>query len=140
MTTAAAMDALVLNETNAPFTRASIARPEPAAGQVLVRVKASGVNPLDLKIRSGNAAHAKHPFPAILGMDLAGTIEALGAGVTGFAFGDEVYGLTGGVGGFKDRWRSLLRSMPAFLRRSPSISACARPPRSPSCSSRRGKV
>ncbi len=101
MTTAAAMDALVLNGTNAPFTRASIARPEPAAGQVLVGVKASGVNPLDLKIRSGNAAHAKHPFPAVLGMDLAGTVEALGTGVTGFVVGDEVYGLTGGVGGLQ---------------------------------------
>jgi NADPH2:quinone reductase len=101
MTTAAVMDALVLNGTNAPFTRTSVARPEPAAGQVLVRVKASGVNPLDLKIRSGNAAHAKHPFPAILGMDLAGTIETLGTGVTGFAVGDDVYGLTGGVGGLQ---------------------------------------
>lgn len=76
-------------------------RPVPAAGQVLVRIKASSVNPLDLKIRSGTAAHAKHPFPAILGLDLAGTIEALGAGVTGFAVGDDVYGLTGGVGGLQ---------------------------------------
>jgi NADPH2:quinone reductase len=101
MTTAAVMDALVLEGANAPFTRTSIARPAPAAGEVLVRIKASGVNPLDLKIRSGNAAHAKHPFPAILGMDLAGTIEALGAGVTGFAIGDDVYGVTGGVGGLQ---------------------------------------
>jgi len=101
MTTPVRMDALVVNETNAPFTRTNIARPEPAAGQVLVRIKASSVNPLDLKIRSGNAAHAKHPLPAILGMDLAGTIEALGAGVTGFAVGDDVYGLTGGVGGLQ---------------------------------------
>lgn len=101
MTTAAVMDALVLSGTNAPFIRTSMVRPAPATGQVLVRVKASSVNPLDLKIRSGNAAHAKHPFPAILGMDLAGTIEALGAGVTGFAVGDQVYGLTGGVGGLQ---------------------------------------
>lgn len=101
MTIAAVMDALVLSGVNAPFIRTSMARPVPATGQVLVRVEASSVNPLDLKIRSGNAAHAKHPFPAILGMDLAGTVEMLGAGVTGFAVGDQVYGLTGGVGGLQ---------------------------------------
>jgi NADPH2:quinone reductase len=99
--TTTVMDALVLHGPNAPFTRASIARPEPVAGEVLVRIKASSVNPLDLKIRSGNAAHAKHPFPAILGMDLAGTIEALGAGESRFAVGDDVYGLAGGVGGLQ---------------------------------------
>ncbi|MCM8735198.1 zinc-dependent alcohol dehydrogenase family protein [Azospirillum sp. A1-3] len=99
--TNAVMDALVLHGPNAPFTLASIARPEPVAGQVLVRIKASSVNPLDLKIRSGSAAHAKQPFPAILGMDFAGTIEALGAGECGFAVGDDVYGLAGGVGGLQ---------------------------------------
>ncbi|CAH1668788.1 zinc-dependent alcohol dehydrogenase family protein [Chelatococcus asaccharovorans] len=99
--TKAIMDALVLSGANTPFTLTRVARPEPAAGEVLVRVKASGVNPLDLKIRAGNAAHAKHPFPAILGMDLAGTVEALGPGVTEFSVGDDVYGLTGGVGGLQ---------------------------------------
>lgn len=101
MNSAAIMDVLVIEGPDAPFTRRTIARPAPAAGEVLVRIKASGVNPLDLKIRSGNAAHAKHPFPAILGMDLAGTVEALGPGVTEFAVGDEVYGLTGGVSGLQ---------------------------------------
>jgi NADPH2:quinone reductase len=101
MTHAADMDALVLDAINAPFTRRRVVRPVPSAGQVLVRIKASGVNPLDLKIRSGSAAHAKHPLPAVLGMDLAGTIEALGEGVTAFAIGDDVYGLTGGVAGLQ---------------------------------------
>jgi NADPH2:quinone reductase len=101
MTHAADMDALVLEATNAPFTRRRVARPVPTAGQVLVRVKASGVNPLDLKIRSGSAAHAKNSLPAVLGMDLAGTIEAVGEGVTAFAIGDDVYGLTGGVAGLQ---------------------------------------
>jgi NADPH2:quinone reductase len=101
MATAAVMDALVVESVGSPFLRHSIARPVPAAGEVLVRIRASGVNPLDLKIRSGNAGHAKHPFPAILGMDLAGTVEALGPGVTEFAVGDDVYGLTGGVGGLQ---------------------------------------
>jgi NADPH:quinone reductase-like Zn-dependent oxidoreductase len=65
---------------------------------VLVKVKASGVNPLDTKIRAGKAAHAKRTLPAVLGMDLAGVVEEIGADVTGFAPGDEVYGMTGGVG------------------------------------------
>jgi NADPH2:quinone reductase len=95
------MDALVLNGINAPFIRTVVGRPIPGPGQVLVRVKASGVNPLDLKIRAGHAAHARHPFPAILGVDVAGTIEAVGPETSSLAAGDEVYGLAGGVGGLQ---------------------------------------
>lgn len=93
------MQAAVLETYGAPFRRASIARPVPQSGQVLVRVMASGVNPLDLKIRSGGAEHARHALPAILGIDLAGVVAALGPDVTGFRVGDEVYGMTGGFGG-----------------------------------------
>ncbi len=71
----------------------------PGAGQVLVRIHASSVNPLDTKIHSGTAAHTRHPLPAILGLDTAGVIEAVGPGVHRFHCGDEVYGMTGGVGG-----------------------------------------
>ncbi|MFK2875775.1 zinc-dependent alcohol dehydrogenase family protein [Rhodanobacter hydrolyticus] len=92
------MRAAVLEQHNAPFKHAQIARPTIAPGHVLVRVRASGVNPLDLKIRAGMAAHAKHPLPAILGIDMAGVVEALGEGVASFNVGDEVYGMTGGVG------------------------------------------
>ena len=95
------MRAAVLEEYNSPFRLIEVARPKPAAGQVLVRIKASGVNPLDTKIRSGNGAHAKQPLPAILGMDMAGVVEELGGEVSGFSVGDEVYGLTGGVGGLQ---------------------------------------
>jgi NADPH:quinone reductase-like Zn-dependent oxidoreductase len=66
---------------------------------VLVRIDASGVNPLGLKVHAGEAAHARHPLPAILGLDLAGAVAAVGAGATRFHRGDEVYGMTGGVGG-----------------------------------------
>lgn len=93
------MKALVLATHGAAFRPAEIARPVPAAGQILVRVKASGVNPLDTKIRAGAAAHARHPLPAILGIDLAGVVQEIGPDVTGFHRGDEVYGMTGGVGG-----------------------------------------
>ncbi|AHZ68535.1 zinc-containing alcohol dehydrogenase superfamily protein [Pseudomonas mandelii JR-1] len=57
------------------------------------------MNPLDGKIRSGQAAHARQPLPAVLGMDLAGTIEALGEGVSGWLPGDEVYAMATGIGG-----------------------------------------
>lgn len=95
----AAMKAALVETNNGPFRIADIARPEPVKGQVLVRIHASGVNPLDTKIRAGAAAHARHPLPAVLGLDLAGTIAKVGEGVTEFRVGDEVYGMTGGVGG-----------------------------------------
>ena len=98
---ATTMRALVLDAVDAPFSSRQLARPVAGPGQVLVRIAASGVNPLDTKIRAGAAAHAKHPFPAVLGMDLAGTVRAVGAGVERFRVGDEVYGLTGGVGGLQ---------------------------------------
>lgn len=93
------MRALILQEAGGQFQDTRIPRPTPRPGEVLVRIHASGVNPLDLKIRAGAAAHARHPLPAVLGMDLAGVVEALGDGVEAFRVGDAVYGLTGGVGG-----------------------------------------
>jgi NADPH2:quinone reductase len=93
------MRAAVLETNGGPFRMTEVARPDPGPGQVLVEIAASGVNPLDTKIRAGAAAHARHPLPAILGIDLAGTVTAVGPGVTGFTRGNEVYGMTGGVGG-----------------------------------------
>jgi NADPH:quinone reductase len=70
MTNKDTMQAALLDGPKQPFRVASVARPTPKSGEVLVRIKASGVNPLDLKIRAGQAAHARHPLPAILGIDL----------------------------------------------------------------------
>ncbi len=95
------MRALVLEVADGPFVSRQIPRPVARPGQVLVEIAASGVNPLDTKIRAGAAAHAKHPLPAVLGLDLAGIVRAVGAGVERFRVGDEVYGLTGGVGGLQ---------------------------------------
>lgn len=93
------MHALILGQFKQPFRLSEVSRPFPGDGEVLVRVRASGVNPLDTKIRAGAAAHAKHPLPAILGIDLAGVVEQVGPSVTAFKRGDEVFGMTGGVGG-----------------------------------------
>lgn len=93
------MQAALLEAHAAPFRLATVACPVVSAGEVLVRVAASGVNPLDLKIREGAAEHARQKLPAILGIDLAGTVVATGPGVTRFRPSDEVFGMTGGVGG-----------------------------------------
>ena len=95
------MRAAVLEEYNSPLQLREIARPEAGVGQVLVRIKASGVNPLDTKIRTGNGGHAGQKPPAVLGMDLAGVVEEVGVGVADFRIGDEVYGMAGGIGGLQ---------------------------------------
>jgi NADPH2:quinone reductase len=93
------MKALVLTDFNTPYQLMDIEKPEARRGEVLVKIMASGINPLDLKIQIGQAAHAKAVLPAILGIDMAGIVEGVGEGVTGFKIGDEVYGMTGGIAG-----------------------------------------
>jgi NADPH:quinone reductase-like Zn-dependent oxidoreductase len=67
-------------------------RPHPGAGEVLVRVHAAGINPVDWEIRE---AHLKemlhHTFPLVLGWDLSGVVESLGSGLTRLKVGDEVF-------------------------------------------------
>jgi NADPH:quinone reductase-like Zn-dependent oxidoreductase len=72
-----------------------VPRPAPEPGQVLVQVKATGINPGEAKIRQG-LLHARFPatFPSGEGSDLAGIIAATGPGVTGFSAGDGVIGFT----------------------------------------------
>jgi NADPH2:quinone reductase len=91
----------LLEELGGKFQEREIARPVPGTNQALVRISASGVNPLDTKIRAGAAAHAQQPLPAVLCMDMAGTVEEVGPGVATFKPGDEVYGVAGGVGGLQ---------------------------------------
>ncbi|HLX62045.1 MAG TPA: glucoamylase family protein [Planctomycetota bacterium] len=70
------------------------ARPEPGRGQVLIRVKAAGVNPLDWMIAEGKArSWIDHRLPLTLGFELAGVVEKLGAGAGHFKPGDEVFGM-----------------------------------------------
>ena len=68
--------------------------PRPGPGQVLIRVRAAGVNPIDWKIRSGQMRLVKRaPLPAVLGFDAAGEVAQIGPEVSRFVPGDEVYGL-----------------------------------------------
>jgi len=67
--------------------------PEPAPGEVLVRVTASGVNPVDYSVRSGAAGDRFGSPPYIPGWDIAGVIESAGPGTGSFAPGDRVYGM-----------------------------------------------
>ncbi|PQP48965.1 zinc-dependent alcohol dehydrogenase family protein [Mycolicibacterium austroafricanum] len=95
------MRAAVLTAYNSPLLVDELPDPEPGPGEVLVRVMAGGVNPLDIKIRRGEAPHAQMPPPAVLGIDMAGVVEAVGPRVDRFTVGDEVFGMTGGVGGLQ---------------------------------------
>lgn len=95
------MKAALVETAGGPFRIVEIDGPILKAGEVLVRIHASGVNPLDTKIRAGAAAHARQPLPAILGLDLAGVVEDVAPDVTAFRQGDAVYGMVGGVGGLQ---------------------------------------
>ncbi len=90
------MKAAVLHDYGAPskLRYEDFQDPTPGPGEVRVRVLAASVNPVDWKMRSGEAKD-RFPvqFPGILGRDVAGIVESLGEGVTGFAQGDKVFAL-----------------------------------------------
>jgi NADPH:quinone reductase-like Zn-dependent oxidoreductase len=66
-----------------------VPQPRPKANEILVRVYAAGVNPVDWKIREG---HIPVPLPMIMGIDFSGVVESVGSGVTKFHPGDAVFG------------------------------------------------
>jgi len=82
---------------------AVIERPAAGPGQVLVRVRAAGVNGIDWKVREGFVREAfPLQLPAVLGIELAGVVEALGPGASRFRVGDRVMGPLGGLGAYAD--------------------------------------
>lgn len=85
--------AVTLDEPGAQPALRDVPAPAPGAGEVLVRVRASSVNPVDNAIAAGMFADVvEHEFPITLGRDFAGTVEQVGDGVSGVAAGDEVFG------------------------------------------------
>lgn len=94
------MKAMTLSQygDDAQFQVAELPTPTPKTGQVLVKVAASSINVVDTMIRQmGSELPFAPAFPAVLGMDFAGTVEAVGEGVLDYAPGDEVYGCAGGL-------------------------------------------
>ena len=86
------MKALILKSFGGPqaFELCDVPKPVPQAGQVLVRVHATSINPLDFQVRRGDYPDLVQ-LPAITGHDVSGVVEAVGPGVTSFVPGDEVW-------------------------------------------------
>ncbi|MEO1339576.1 MAG: zinc-dependent alcohol dehydrogenase family protein [Cyanobacteria bacterium J06635_13] len=83
---------------DAEFEPVEIEKPQVKAGHVLVKIAASSVNTVDTMIRKlGKELPLSPDTPAILGMDFAGTVEAVGEDVSTYSIGDEVYGCAGGL-------------------------------------------
>src|SRR5262245_13776359 len=92
------MKAAFLERTGPPevIGFGDLPRPEPRPGEILVRVQAAALNPIDTYIRAGMTA-MQLPMPFITGCDLSGVVEAVGAGVKGFQTGDRVWGSNQGL-------------------------------------------
>jgi NADPH:quinone reductase-like Zn-dependent oxidoreductase len=97
------MRAVMISEygANDKVRLADVERPVPKAGEVLVKVHAAGVNPLDWKIRNGAGRRMGMTLPICLGGEIAGTVGQLGTGVAGLKVGDAIYGVIS-VGGFAE--------------------------------------
>lgn len=97
------MKAIVLNEAGGidKLIYQDMEKPAVKAGEILVKVKAIGINPMDFVLRSDNqflTSFLGEERPAILGWDIAGEVAEIGAQVTGFEMGDPVFALTNGKG------------------------------------------
>ncbi|TLX50614.1 quinone oxidoreductase [Pseudoalteromonas ruthenica] len=94
------MKAMIVNKFGSPdvFELTELTKPEVKKGHVLVKIAATSVNTVDTMIRQMGADLPLSPSaPALLGMDFAGVVEAVGEGVQSFKVGDEVYGCAGGL-------------------------------------------
>ncbi len=114
------MRALLAEAKGEPLRLIQVATPQPGPGEVLLRVAASAVNPLDTKIRAGAADHARQALPAILGIDVAGVVVAVGNEVAALHEGDAVYGMAGGVGGMPGSLAEYMVADARLLARKPT--------------------
>ncbi len=121
MTEVGKPEVLQLQEIEKPKLRSST--------DVLVRLKAAGVNPIDTKLRSG--AYPTDPTPTILGCDGAGVIELVGDDVTEFVIDDEVYFFHGGLSGIAGNYAEYIVLDERFIARKPSILSCEQAAASP---------
>jgi NADPH:quinone reductase len=88
--------AFAIEELGQPGSVNDLSDPEPAEGQVRIRVAAAGLNPFDNAVVQGYLKdRMEHRFPLVPGTDASGTVDALGEGVEGLTIGDEVFGSVG---------------------------------------------
>ena len=86
------MRAITVTEYGATPAIAEVPTPEPGPGQVLVKVRAAGMNPMDSVLASGDWRPMPATFPMVLGADVAGLVEKLGDGASRFSVGDDLFG------------------------------------------------
>ena len=97
------MKALALESFDVPPAVVDVPEPVAGPGEVLVRVHAASVNAFDVGVAAGAMKeYMPYTFPAVIGNDVAGTIEAIGEGVEGFSIGDRVFGMMGSKGAIHD--------------------------------------
>ena len=82
--------ALVLPAKCADYVTRSVPVPRPSPGQLLVKIHAAALNPIDWKIQKSGVFIADSDYPTVLGCDIAGTVEAVGVGAEGLSIGDRV--------------------------------------------------
>src|SRR5262245_58479326 len=116
------MKAAYIESTGAPdvIRYGDLPDPTPKDGEVLVRVKAVAVNPIDTYIRSGLVA-MKLPQPFVIGCDLAGVVEAVGPAVSRFKVGDRVWGSNQGLLGRQGTFAELVAVQESWLYPTPPI-------------------
>jgi NADPH:quinone reductase len=86
------MHAVTVTEFGATPTVAEIPTPEPGPGQVLIKLRAAGMNPMDRTLASGAWKPMPATFPMVLGADVAGVVDELGEGTSSFSVGDDLFG------------------------------------------------
>jgi NADPH:quinone reductase len=86
------MRAVIVSEYGDTPVVAEVPKPQPGPGQILIKLEAAGMNPMDRKLADGAWKPAPATFPMVLGADAAGVVEQVGEGATRFSRGDEVFG------------------------------------------------
>ena len=101
------------------FREMELPIPELLPGHILIRVKATSINPVDYKIRAGVLPELSPAFPAVLHGDVAGVIEAISEGITKLQVGDEVYACAGGIQGLHGALAELMLADAALVAKKP---------------------
>ena len=115
------MKAMLMSAPGEPevLTLGDAPKPEPGPNDLLVRVRAAGINPLDTKVRKLHMFYPKN-LPAVLGCDGAGTVEAAGNAVTRFKPGDDVYFFNNGLGSGTGSYAEFTLVHEAYAARKPA--------------------